>query len=366
MYTPPLLDPDSSKFRDVSHELVSNILGNCSSLQVLCEFNLGTGRLKRKIESSGYGAWRRDDNYTYSYDSKGHLTEVTHNHLPMEKYEYNEWGQRWCRQSGYNGECDYYVYEKDDSLRAAGHDIFEYDRWGNTISRKRGNGCVMYSYQRGVLLERVSLSDGSIINFVYGKGIPPFERYINGKLAAEYNWSPGPGGVYLLSLCRDHTQGLEFQFNYGSCHWPETMQIRKLSRLANGVWQKISKGSGDNVKLLCGCDQVGSLKRLADASGNTVKYINFDSFGNVIQDAFPELRLPLGFASGLWDHDSGLVRFGCRDYDPHIGRFLCPDPLGETGGDHDLYDYCVDDPVNCHDPNGLWTRATFEEQSKLG
>lgn len=39
------------------------------------------------------------------------------------------------------------------------------------------------------------------------------------------------------------------------------------------------------------------------------------------------------------------VHFGYRDYDPNMGRFTAPDPLGDTGGDHDLYDYCIDDPV---------------------
>ena len=54
------------------------------------------------------------------------------------------------------------------------------------------------------------------------------------------------------------------------------------------------------------------------------------------------------------DPDTGFVRFGWRDYDPAVGRFTAPDPLGDTGGDHDVYEYCVDDPVSCVDPTGLW------------
>ena len=65
--------------------------------------------------------------------------------------------------------------------------------------------------------------------------------------------------------------------------------------------------------------------------------------------------LPAGrpAANGLTDPDTGLARFGWRDYDPAVGRFTAPDPLGDTGGDHDLYDYCVDDPVGSVDPAGL-------------
>ena len=31
--------------------------------------------------------------------------------------------------------------------------------------------------------------------------------------------------------------------------------------------------------------------------------------------------------------------------------------MGDTGGDHDLYDYCVDDPVSMNDPSGLFPPA---------
>ena len=34
---------------------------------------------------------------------------------------------------------------------------------------------------------------------------------------------------------------------------------------------------------------------------------------------------------------------------------MAQDPLGDTGGDHDLYEYCVDDPINAIDPLGLWS-----------
>ena len=58
--------------------------------------------------------------------------------------------------------------------------------------------------------------------------------------------------------------------------------------------------------------------------------------------SFPELFVPAGFAGGLVDPDTGFARFGWRDYDPAMGRFTAPDPLGDTGGDHDLYEYCIE------------------------
>ena len=75
----------------------------------------------------------------------------------------------------------------------------------------------------------------------------------------------------------------------------------------------------------------------------------------------PEIALPLGFAGGFVDRHTGFVRFGFRDYDPQVGRFTAQDPIGYTGGDHDLYDYCVDDPVSFIDPEGLMARRVSEE-----
>lgn len=111
--------------------------------------------------------------------------------------------------------------------------------------------------------------------------------------------------------------------------------------------------SASELELYCGCDQVGSLKMLSTANGTVLKHICFDSFGNIKSDNLPLLHLPVGFAGGLHDEHSKLTRFGYRDYDPYIGRFLTPDPLGDTGGDHDLYDYCIDDPISATDKNGL-------------
>ena len=61
----------------------------------------------------------------------------------------------------------------------------------------------------------------------------------------------------------------------------------------------------------------------------------YDSFGNVLEDSNPGFRVPVGFAGGLFDPDTGLIRFGCRDYDPDTGRFTALDPLGYAAGDND-------------------------------
>ncbi len=80
-------------------------------------------------------------------------------------------------------------------------------------------------------------------------------------------------------------------------------------------------------------DQVGSLKVVADASGTVVKKLEYDTFGNVISDTNPTFAVPFGFAGGLRDADTGLVRFGYRDYDPETGRWTAKAPILFAGGD---------------------------------
>jgi|GEM_PF-5978287 len=101
-------------------------------------------------------------------------------------------------------------------------------------------------------------------------------------------------------------------------------------------------------------DQVGSLRLVTDVAGNVVKRIDYDSFGNIIADTAPTFDVPFGFAGGLHDRDTGLVRFGFRDYDPEVGRWTAKDPIGFAGGDWNLYGYTLDDPVNFNDPAGLF------------
>jgi len=86
-------------------------------------------------------------------------------------------------------------------------------------------------------------------------------------------------------------------------------------------------------------------------TGAIVQRMDYDEFGNVILDTNPGFQ-PFGFAGGIYDRDTGLVRFGARDYDPETGRWTAKDPIGFRGGDFNLYGYVFNDPINGIDPDG--------------
>ena len=55
----------------------------------------------------------------------------------------------------------------------------------------------------------------------------------------------------------------------------------------------------------------------------------------------------------LFDLETGLVRFGAREYDPEVGRWISKDPVVFGDGYKSLYAYSSNDPVNNIDVNGL-------------
>ncbi len=102
-------------------------------------------------------------------------------------------------------------------------------------------------------------------------------------------------------------------------------------------------------------DQLGSVRMVVNAStGAIAQQINYDEFGKVLSDTNPGFQ-PFGFAGGLYDSDTGLVRFGARDYDAEVGRWVSKDPILFDGG-LNIYAYSDGDPINKIDPDGRRAR----------
>ena len=112
-----------------------------------------------------------------------------------------------------------------------------------------------------------------------------------------------------------------------------------------------------------GADANGSPRVVVKPSGEVVRTVTYDAFG-VETNVTGTFELALGFAGGLRDDVTGLVRFGLRDYDPASGRFVAKDPSFFSGSPQNLYNYAGNNPITMRDPSGLvcigWSMyATF-------
>ena len=100
-------------------------------------------------------------------------------------------------------------------------------------------------------------------------------------------------------------------------------------------------------------DHLGSVRLIVNSStGAIVQRIDYNDIGGVTSDTNPGFQ-PYGFAGGIYDYQTGLVKFGAREYDSEVGRWTGKDPILFAGGDVNLYGYVENDPVNWVDPDGL-------------
>ena len=96
--------------------------------------------------------------------------------------------------------------------------------------------------------------------------------------------------------------------------------------------------------------------------------MDFDKWGNVTLDTAPGFQ-PFGFAGGLLDLDTGLTRFGARDYSAAEGRWTAKDAAGLRAS-LNIFAYADNDPVNLIDRTGFapediqeavdWVEANYD------
>ncbi|MBU2431296.1 MAG: hypothetical protein KKH99_11455, partial [Proteobacteria bacterium] len=271
------------------------------------------------------------ENFVYGYDSMGRLHTVSKDGTLVEEYIYNATGTRQYEMNTPKGIAGRtMVYSDEDHLLSAANTNYNYDVDGFLTTKTQGSDISLYNYSsRGELLS-VTLPNGTFIEYSHDPLGRRIAKKVNGQVTEKYLWN----GLTQLLAVYDGADNLFQRFEYADDRMPVSM-------------------SQNGIHYYFAFDQVGSLRLVTDSAGNVTKRIDRDTFGYVISDSNPNFAVPFGFAGGLYDADTGLVRFGYRDYDPDTGRWTAKDPIGFSGGDTDLYGYVLNDPVNFVDPEGL-------------
>lgn len=306
-----------------------NSFGEISTYQVkyltnvIYEYTLtrdAIGRVSQKIEKLN-GVTKTFD---YGYDTAGRLVEVQTNGVVTSTYTYDGNSNRTGgvirgestsatydgqdRLTSYNSVA--HTYNANGEILTKGTANFNYDVFGNLKTYVKGTTSVTYE------IDPLQRRFGTIV------GTTLSSRFV-------YN----PEGQVVGQL--NNLNKLQKTFVYASKRHVPDYYI-----------------DASNNKFKIVTDYLGSVRLVVSTSGVVSEIMEHDEFGRVLQDTNPGV-IPFGFAGGLYDHRTGLVRFGARDYDSHVGRWLGKDPILFAAGDPNLYGYVMSDPINAIDPSGL-------------
>jgi RHS repeat-associated protein len=283
----------------------------------------------------------------YEYDALDRLHKVKRDGADAAVYEYDNNGNRLSVTTPSGTVIA--SYDERDRLTAYGSVTYTYTLNGARKTRAATGSTTTYSYDEKGRTIQVTLGNGQNIQYLFDVFGHRVGKRVNGSLTK--SWVYNPNGQLIAEL--DANGIVTTRFIYGS-----------RANIPELVVRYESFNDWKTYRLLA--DQLGSphlLVNVADVTDQPYR-ASYDEFGVVTGTGLD--LIPFGFAGGLYDPQTSLVRFGARDYDPEVGRWLSNDPILFDGGQANLYAYVGNDPVNRIDPIGLYTEVIFWEPVGMG
>ena len=106
----------------------------------------------------------------------------------------------------------------------------------------------------------------------------------------------------------------------------------------------------------------GDVIALTDQFGRLLAEYTYDAWGNILDTTYYNdaqyyaTYNPFRYRGYIYDIETGLYYLQSRYYDPEIGRFINADALVSTGQGfigNNMFTYCLNNPVNMADYNGM-------------
>ncbi len=278
------------------------------------------GRISQKREAlDGHAT-----TYDYAYDLRGRLTDVRKDGTLAAHYGYDDNGNRTLGPSGQVG-----VVDAQDRLSTYGTKRYTYGANGELRTKVDAAESSTYTYDVLGSLISVGLPGRSIEYVIDGVGRRVGKR-VGGVLTKGFLYRSRLQPIAEL----DGAGNVVSSFVYGTRPNVPDVMVK----------------AGETYRLVS--DHLGSVRLVVNAAtGAVAQRIDYDEFGVVTSDSNPGFQ-PFGFAGGLYDPDTKLVRFGARDYDAETGRWTAKDPIAFEGDQANLYAYVDGDPLNFVDPDG--------------
>ena len=268
------------------------------------------------------------DVYAYTYDAVGQLIAASKNARRSRATPTTSMAiapaRRWREPRSAA------TYDDQDRIVQYGTVIHSYNGAGDLLAKTDGAQITSYQYDQLGNLLGVTLPTGTAVSYIVDARNRRVGKRVDGALVKGFLYADKLRPVAEL----DGAGAVVSVFVYAGRTVPSYM----------------IKG-GAKFRMIA--DPVGSVRLVVNsATGAIAQRMDYDSFGNVTLDTNPGFQ-PFGFAGGLYDAETHLVRLGTRDYDAGTGRWLTKDTIGFAGNDSNLYRYVRNDPVNLADPTGL-------------
>mgnify|MGYP000343787890 CR=1 FL=1 len=207
----------------------------------------------------------------------------------------------------------YTPLSKDDQDRMLTYGAASYEYTDNGELRSKTVSGVTTSYGYDLLgnLINVDLPGGIAIEYVIDGRNRRIGKNLNGVLAQGFLYKDQLNPIAEL----DGAGNLVARFIYA-----EKINVPAYMEKGGRTYRIVS-------------DHLGSPRLVIDtADGSIAQRMDYDVWGNVLVDTNPGFQ-PFGFAGGIYDLHTGLVRFGARDYYPEAGSWtLDATATGATAG----------------------------------
>jgi len=216
-------------------------------------------------------------------------------------------------------------------METYGSASFVYTANGELDTTTDGSGLTDFDYDVLGNLRHVQLPSGTTLDYLIDGQNRRSGKQVDGTLVQAFLYQDQLEPVAEL----DGSGDVVARFVYGTkAHVPDYM-------VKGGITYRIVS------------DHLGSVRLVINTTdGSVAQRMSYDEFGVVLEDSNPGFQ-PFGYAGGIYDRDTALMRFGARDNDAVSGRWTAKDPIGFQGGDNNLYAYALSDPANATDPSGL-------------
>ena len=252
--------------------------------------------------------------YEYAYDPAGRLWKVWEDAVLVSTYEYDANGNR-LKHITPGGET-VGVYDDQDRLLSYGATTYTYGANGELETATTGSDVTVYDYDARGNLRSVSLADGTLIEYLIDGRDRRVGRKVNGVVEKRWVYKDQLNPVAEL----DAAGNVVAEFVYGTKpNVPDHMIKHDAPTVGTDTTYRILSDHLGSVRLVVG-----------EAGGSVAQRIDYGDFGNITHDTSPGFQA-FGFAGGIHDVNSGIVRFGARDYNPSDGRWTARDPIAFRG-----------------------------------